>query len=321
MLKLRLATAFCATLLCAASSATSFPDRAVTLIVPQSAGSGGDVVARLLSDKIAQNLGQSVIVDNKPGANGVVAMSSVAKARADGYTILLTGVSQMSFNPHLYATLPYDPAKDFTYVAPVVDTPFVLIASKNSGFKTLEDFISTARKQPGDVTFSSAGKGNSTHLATEMAASQANITLQHIPYKGSAPALNAVMSGEVDVMTSVLGTALPQITAGAVVPLAVLAGERATDLPDVPTLKESGLKAPPMPGWYAIVGPAGLEPDVVQRLNTAIQSALADPVIDQRLRKLYFVPMQGSAQEMMERAERDSKVWGAFIAKAGLKVD
>src|SRR5690606_38223466 len=147
----------------------------------------------------------------------------------------------------------------------VVDTPFVLVASPGSGFKTLDDLLSAARKQPGHVTFSSAGKGNSTHLATEMAASQAGIALQHIPYKGPAPALNAVMSGEVDAMTSVLGTALPQIAAGTVTPLAVLAAERAADLPDVPTLKEAGLNAPPMPGWYAIVGPAGLKPEVVQK--------------------------------------------------------
>lgn len=300
---------------------TAYPDHPVRLIVPQSAGSGGDVVARLLGEKIGSSLGASIVVENKPGANGIVATSYVAKSPADGYTLLLAGVSQMSFNPKLYKSLPYDASKDFTYVAPVVDTPFVLVAGKNSPYQTLPLLLAAAKAAPDGVTFASAGAGNSTHLSTEMIAAGAGIKLKHVPYKGSGPALNSVIGGQVDTMTSVLGSALPQIQGGNVVPLAVLADQRASDLPNVPTLKEAGIQAPPMPGWFAIVGPAGMDPAVVGKLNEAVQAAITDPAINKRLKDLYFIPLKGTAEQMRARADEDAKVWGEFIARSGVQVD
>ena len=305
----------------AAHAQSTYPDRPIRLIVPQSAGSGGDVVARLLSEKIGAALGASVVVENKPGANGIVATSYVAKSAPDGYTLLLAGVSQMSFNPKLYKNLPYDAGKDFTYVAPVVDTPFVLVAGKSSPFKTLAQLVAAAKASPDSVTYASAGAGNSTHLSTEMIAAGANIKLKHVPYKGSGPALNAVIGGQVDIMTSVLGSALPQIQGGNVVPLAVLASEHASDLPNVPTLKEAGIQAPSMPGWFAVVGPAGMDAAVVGKLNGAIQAAITEPAINKRLKDLYFIPLQGTAEQMRARADEDAKVWGDFIARTGVQVD
>lgn len=305
----------------AAHAQPAYPDHPVRLIVPQSAGSGADVVARLLSEKMASALGASVVVENKPGANGIVATSYVAKAPADGYTLLLAGVSQMSFNPKLYKSLPYDANKDFTYIAPVVDTPFVLVAGKNSPYKNLPQLLAAAKATPDSITFASAGAGNSTHLSTEMIAAGAGIKLRHVPYKGSGPALNAVIGGQVDVMTSVLGSALPQIEAGNVIPLAILAEQRASDLPNVPTLKEAGIQAPAMPGWFALVGPAGTDGAIVSKLNGAIQAAIADPAVNKRLKDLYFVPMTGSAEAMRARAENDAKVWGEFITSTGVQVD
>ncbi|MGV2895509.1 Bug family tripartite tricarboxylate transporter substrate binding protein [Achromobacter sp. AGC78] len=304
-----------------AQAQPAYPDHPVRLIVPQSAGSGADVVARLLSEKMASALGASVVVENKPGANGIVATSYVAKAPADGYTLLLAGVSQMSFNPKLYKSLPYDANKDFTYIAPVVDTPFVLVAGKNSPYKNLPQLLAAAKATPDSITFASAGAGNSTHLSTEMIAAGAGIKLRHVPYKGSGPALNAVIGGQVDVMTSVLGSALPQIEAGNVIPLAILAEQRASDLPNVPTLKEAGIQAPAMPGWFALVGPAGTDGAIVSKLNGAIQAAIADPAVNKRLKDLYFVPMTGSADAMRARAENDAKVWGEFITSTGVQVD
>ncbi|WMD22119.1 tripartite tricarboxylate transporter substrate binding protein [Achromobacter seleniivolatilans] len=306
---------------CTAHAQSTYPDHPVRLIVPQSAGSGADVVARLLGEKIGSVLGASVVVENKPGANGIVATSFVAKSPADGYILLLAGVSQMSFNPKLYKTLPYDANKDFTYIAPVVDTPFVLVAGKSSPYKTLPQLLAAAKAAPDSVTFASAGAGNSTHLSTEMIAAGASIKLKHVPYKGSGPALNAVIGGQVDIMTSVLGSALPQIQGGNVIPLAVLADKRASDLPDVPTLKEAGIQAPPMPGWFAVVGPAGMDNAIVSKLNQAIQAAITDPAINKRLKDLYFIPLQGTAQEMRARADEDAKVWGDFIARTGVQVD
>lgn len=304
-----------------ASAADTFPNRPVRLIVPQSAGSGGDVVARLLGEKIGSALGQPIVVENRPGANGIIAAGGVAKAPADGYTLLLAGVSQMSFNPQLYKSLPYRADKDFTYISPVVDTPFLLVASKASGITSLAQLQEVAKAKPDALSFASAGSGNSTHLSTEMIAEAAGIKLMHVPFKGSGPALNAVLAGQVDLMTSVLGAALPQVAAGNVVPLAVLADSRAPDLPNVPTLREAGLQAPAMPGWFAVVGPAGMAPDVVSTLNAAVQASLADKVIQERLRALYLVPTPGTAQDIAQRAATDAEVWGAFIQRAGVQAE
>jgi len=303
----------------AAQAEDAFPSRPIRMIVPQSAGSGGDVVARLLSDRLSQDLGQTIVVDNRPGANGIVAMSTVAKAPPDGYTVLLTGVSQISFNPHLYASLPYNPQKDYTFISPVVDTPFVLVASKASGITSARSFIDKARQKPGGLTFSSAGVGNSTHLAMEVVADKLDLKMTHVAYKGSGPALTGVVAGEVDAMVSVLGAALPQVTGGTVVPVAIVGPHRVKELPNVPTLKEAGIDAPLMPSWYALVGPAGMDPKVVTRLNAAVQSALADPQIKAKLASLYLFPVVGSAEAIRQRAVSESKVWGDFIRKRGIQ--
>ena len=310
-----------ATLLTAGTAVAedSFPNHPVRLIVPQSAGSGGDVVARLISEKMGAELGQTVVVENRPGANGVIAASSVANATPDGYTLMLAGVSQISFNPHLYSDLPYDAEKDFDYVAPVIDTPFILVASKQSGITSMAQLIEKARAEPGTLTFASAGQGNSTHLSTEMVADAAGIKLLHVPFKGSGPALSAVMGGQIDLMTSVLGSALSQVQSGSVVPLAVLADQRFADLPNVPTLKEVGLDAPSMPGWFAIVGPDGMDKAVVQRLNEATQAAVKDKDIDAKLKALYFVPFAGTDEEIRRRADEDSAFWGNFVRRLGLQ--
>lgn len=316
-----LATAFAvvaATVAGGAAAQDAFPSKPIRLIVPQSAGSGADVVARMLAESLNRDLGQSIVVDNRAGANGIVGVSFVAKQPADGYTLLLAGVSQMSFNQHLYKSLPYDPQKDFTYVAPVVDTPFVLVTSKGSGITSLAAFIDKAKSKPGGLTYGSAGVGNSTHLAMEMLADKAGIKLTHVAYKGSGPALTGVIGGEIDAMVSVVGSALPQITGGNVVPLAIVGQKRAKELPSVPTVKEAGLEVPVMPGWYALMGPADMDPKVVARLNAAVQAFLADPKVKEKLASLYLDPLSGSADAMRKRAVTDSKVWGDFIKSRGI---
>ncbi|MCW8085525.1 Bug family tripartite tricarboxylate transporter substrate binding protein [Sabulicella glaciei] len=302
-----------------AQGSTGFPSQPIRLIVPLAAGTLTDTIARLLAEPMARDLGQPVVVENRGGANGNVAASHLKQQRPDGHAVLLSGVSMFAFNPFLYPSLAYDPARDFTYVAPVVDTPFMLVASRQSGITTVAQFLERARARPGELTFASAGNGNSTHLAVEMVAAAADLRLTHVPYSAVSP-LNSLLSGETDTMLSVIGSLIPHVRAGSVVPLAVLLDARAPDLPNVPTLREAGVEAPKMPGWYALVGPAGLPEGPVQRLNAALQKALQDAAIRQRLRELYLEPIAGSPATIRESFERDSEVWGGFIRSRGLRL-
>ncbi|MDQ0585982.1 Bug family tripartite tricarboxylate transporter substrate binding protein [Variovorax paradoxus] len=305
----------------AALAQSPWPARPVKLVVPQGAGSGSDVIARLLSDRLAQQLGQAVVVENNPAANGLVALGAVAKAPADGYTLVLAGVSQIAFNPALYKSLPYDPLKDFTFLAPVADTPFVLVTSNRSGIKTFAQFLEQAKAKNGELTFGSAGIGNSTHIAMELIAATAGVKLMHVPYKGSAAALTAVLAGEVDAMVSVVGAALPQVQSGKVQAVAVLGASRVPQWPQVPTVKEAGLNVPPMPGWYAIAGPARLDPKIVATFNAALQKVMADPAVKARLAELSLPAMSGGEAEIRRRAIDDQAFWGAFITKNNIRVE
>ena len=302
-----------------AQGRTAFPSQPVRMVVPLAAGTLTDVIARLLAEPMGRELGQPVIVENRGGANGNLAAAYLKQQRPDGHAVMLAGVSMFAFNPFLYSNLTYDPAKDFTYVAPVVNTPFMLVASKQSGITSVAQFLERARAKPGELTYASAGNGNSTHLAMEMVADAANIRLTHVPYSSVSP-LNSLLSGETDTMLSVLGSMIPHVRSGAIVPLAVLLDARAPDLPDVPTLREAGVDAPTMPGWYALVGPTGMPEEPVLRLNAALQKALQDPNVRDRFRELYLDSIEGSPATIRESFERDSAIWGGFIKRRGLRL-
>ncbi|MFH5927126.1 Bug family tripartite tricarboxylate transporter substrate binding protein [Roseomonas xinghualingensis] len=299
----------------------SFRNQPVRLVVSQAAGSNTDVVARLMADPMARRLGQPVVVENRAGANGVIATTFIKQQRPDGHVIALVGVSLLTFNPYLYSNLPYDVARDFTMIAPVSDTPFVLIASPKSGIKSLSDLVQRAKAQPGKLTYSSSGIGNSTHLATEMLADRTRIQLTHIPYGGTSQGVTAVMTGEVDLMTVVLGNALPQIRDGALVPLATVAAGRTKALPELPTLAELGVDAPVMPGWLALIGPAGMPESIVATLNEAAREALSDPALLDNMDKQNIFPIPGTADDIRARVKRDGEVWGGFIKAKNLRVE
>jgi tripartite-type tricarboxylate transporter receptor subunit TctC len=298
-----------------------FPNQTIRLVVSQAAGSNTDVVARLMAEPMSRKLGQTVVVENRAGANGMIATAFLKQQRPDGYVIALVGVSLLTFNPFLYSNLTYDPAKDFTYVAPVADTPFVMVASPKSGITSLAEFIARAKAQPGRLTFSSAGIGNSTHLATEMLADRAGITLTHVPYAGTSQALTAVMTGEVDAMISVMGNALGQIRNRDLIPLATIAAARTTAMPELPTLQEAGIDAPVMPGWLALVGPAGMPEPVVAMLNAAVREALADAPVAANMASQNIFAIPGSAADIRARVARDGEIWGSFIKAKGLRVE
>ena len=303
----------------AAQAQPAFPTQPVRMVLPQPPGSANDAVARIVSEPMARALGQPVVIDNRPGANGTVAINFLKQQRPDGYTLLLPGVSQLSFNPHLYPNLPYDVARDFTYVAPVTDAPFILLASKRSGIASVAQLLERARAEPGRITYASAGIGNSTHLSVEMIADRAGVRFTHVPYPGAGQALTSVISGETDIMIIVLGVALGQVRSGLVTPLALVAERRLPVLPDLPTQREAGIDAPLMPGWFALVGPAGIPAPIVATLNAAVQAALNDETVRRRLADAHLVPWPGSAQALQARMEQDGAVWGEFIRRRGLR--
>jgi tripartite-type tricarboxylate transporter receptor subunit TctC len=301
--------------------AQDYPTRPIKLVIPQAPGSGADVVGRMLADFMTRDLRQSVVVDNKPGANGIIASQMVQKEPADGYTLLLTSVSLVSFNQFLYKNVPYDPLKDFTFIAPVSDASFVLVASTASGIKSWDDLVKRAKAQPDTVTFASAGTGNSTHLYTEMIARRSGFSLRHIPYKSSGPALMAVVSGETDVMTVVTATGLAQIKAGKVVGLAQSGDTRSPQLANLPLLKELAPNVPALPGWYALVAPAKMDPKIVQKLTASVNSFLADPVMKGKLIDQFLFPIPGTSADIQKRAEAEAKTWGGLIRDLKIQMD
>ncbi len=302
-----------------AAAQTPLPARPLRMILPQPPGSANDAVARIISEPLSRAIGQPVVIENRPGANGMVAINQLRQQPPDGTALLLAGVSQLSFNPHLYPNLPYDPVRDFTYVAPVTDAPFILIASRRSGITSVAQLLERARAEPGRITYASAGIGNSTHLSMEMIADRASVRFTHVPYAGAGQAMTSVISGETDVMIIVLAVALGQVRANAVTALALVAPQRLPFLPDLVTQSEAGIAAPLMPGWFALVGPAGMAEGLVTTINAAVRSALADENVQRRLAENVLVPIPGSPAELLARMQRDSQIWGDFIRARGLR--
>lgn len=298
-----------------------YPTRPIKLVIPQAPGSGADLVGRMLAEHMSKSLKQSVVVDNKPGANGIIASQLVQREQPDGYTLMLTSVSLVSFNQFLYKNVPYDPLKDFTFIAPVADAGFVLVASVNSGIKSWDDLLKKAKTQPDSIKFSSAGVGNSTHLYSEMIGLRSGIKIRHIPYKSSGPALMAVVSGEADLMTVTTATGLSQIKAGKVVALAQSGDQRSSQLADVPLLKELAPNLPALPGWYALIGPAKMDPKITQKVADAVNQFLGDPPINQKLTDQFLFPIPGTPADIQKRAENEAKIWGGLIGDLKLQID
>lgn len=315
------ALALAATLASLSVLAQDYPTRPIKIISPQAPGSGSDVVARMLAEKAGAELGQAIVVENKPGGNGIVAQGLVAKEPPDGYTLLITSVSLVSFNQFMYKNMPYDPIKDFTFIAPIADASFMLVASGASGIKTWADFVARAKANPDALTYGSAGSGNSTHLYAEMIARKLGLKLRHIPYKGSAPALTAVIAGEVDVMVVPTVVAAGQLTSGKIVPLAQSGDVRSPQLANVPLMKELTPDVPPLPGWYALVGPAKMDPKVVNKIATAVNNFLADTAVQAKLRALFVEPIPGTPAGIQKRGEQEAALWGALIRDLKIQAD
>lgn len=296
----------------------SYPSRPVRLVVSQAPGGSSDTIARLWAEHAGKAIGGSIVVENKPGAGGLIAAQNALNAPADGYTLLYGSVSLMVLNPFTYKPLPYHPEKDFTGVAMLTTVPIVLSANPATGIKTLKDLTEKAKAAPGKLNFASAGLGNSTHLAVELVNEALGISMTHIPYKGEADGVMATMGGQTELMGVVYGTALPHIKNKKLNALAVLSPQRTPELPDVPTLGELGVKGFDSLGWSAVVARAGTPADIVDKLNKATESFHKSPEVQAKLKTMGVIAVSGPASLVMETTVRDAKAWGPTLEKLNL---
>lgn len=304
-----------------AAAAQTYPDKPIHLIVPFPPGGVADIIARPIAEKLSVSLGQPVIVENRGGATGTIGASFVAHSAPDGYTLLLGTTNEIAMSPTLYGTLPYEPTKDFTPVSIVAQFPNVLVVGPSVKAATLADLTAQAKTKPKGLTFASSGQGSTNHLTAELYQTEAGVKVTHIPYKGGGPALVDLTGGHVDAMFATLPSAVTLIKAGKLHALAVTGDKRSAALPDVPTMKESGLPGVFVTTWNGVIAPAGTPPAVIDKLAQALKQAVEDPGIQQKLAAVGAEPMYTPPQAFAGIVRDDYARWSALIKKAGIKVD
>jgi tripartite-type tricarboxylate transporter receptor subunit TctC len=297
----------------------AFPSKPVRIFVHYAAGGAVDVLTRTLGDVVSKQWGQSVVVENRPGAGGVIASQAVATSAPDGYTLVMVA-SGHATNPFLYPKIPYDTFKDFTPVSLLASSPNILLVRADSPFKTVGDVIAAARAKPGSLSFAHAGSGTSTHMAGELLKSLAGIELNGIPYKGGAPAINDLLGGQIPLSFNNGPESVGQLQAGTVRALAVTTASRAPFLPDVPSMSET------VPGydtevWWGLLGPAGMPADVVAKLSQDFVAALNTDAVKERLGKLGALPIGSTPRQFDAKIHADYDKWGPIIKAAGMTAE
>ena len=291
----------------ASAQAPSGP--AVRLLVGYTAGGPVDAAARLIAPALARELGQPVVVENRPGAGGALAGDLVAKAPPNGQVLFFAASPTMTISPHVLKAMPFDPAKDVTPVAPILSYANVLVINKGQPFRTVPELVAWAKSNPGKLAYGSAGMGASNHLSGELFALRTGTQLTHVPYKGNAPAMTDVIGGQIGMMFDIIGSARNYIAAGQVLAVAVTSRDRNASLPQVPTLREAGIADYEVGGWYGIYGPARMAPDLVSRIGEATRKALAAEDVRARLVEQGYELWTGSPQTLAERAARELALW------------
>jgi tripartite-type tricarboxylate transporter receptor subunit TctC len=302
-----------------ASAQSSFPSKPVKIFVPYPAGGAVDILTRTLGDVVSKQWSQPVIVENRPGAGGVIASQALAASPPDGHTLIVVA-SGHATNPFLYPKIPYDTFKDFSPISLLASSPNILLVRADSPFKTLADMIAQARAKPGSLSFAHAGTGTSTHMAGELLKNLAKIDLNAIPYKGGAPAINDLLGGQIPMSFNNGPESVGQLAAGTVRALAVTTAARAAFLPDVPSMSET------VPGydtevWWGLLGPAGMPRDVVEKISNDFVAALSTEAVKERLVKLGAAPIGSSPQKFDAKIRADYKKWGPIIEAAGMKAE
>jgi len=304
-----------------ATAADVYPAKALRLIVPFPPGGPADALARLVGDRLSANLGKAVVVDNRPGAGGNIGMELGARSASDGYTLVLAPAGNLTVNPFLYRNVPYDVARDFAPVTVIAAVPNVLIVHPSVPARTISELIGHAKAHPGTLNYSSPGNGSGAHLAGELFKSMTGVDIVHIPFNGIAPAVTAVVGGQVQIMFAGAPSALPQVKAGRLVALGVASPKRIAAAPDLPTLAESGLPGFDVTSWYSIVVPSGTPNDIIAKLRSEIASALTQPDIQEKLAGLGAEPIGNTPAEFAAMLKVETAKWGKIVKDANIQVE
>jgi tripartite-type tricarboxylate transporter receptor subunit TctC len=301
------------------AAVATYPSKPIRLIVPFAPGGGNDTVARTVAQRLSSALGQPVVVDNRPGAGGVLGAELAAKAPADGYTLFLGGVGSHAINPNLQRNMPYDPLRDFAPVSLIAAAPLIIVVHPSLPVKSVPDLIALAKSKPGALNYASNGNGSSSHLAAAMFESMTGTRMVHVPYKGLSPALQDLVTGQVQLMFSSVVGILPQVNAGKLRAIAVTSTNRLPLVPDLPTVAESGVPQYQSSSWYGILAPAGTPRDVVERLNSEIVRAVRDPEVQKVLASDGAVPIGSTPDEFAAHIRGELERLGKVIREARIE--
>lgn len=302
------------------AQAQTWPAKPVRLVSPYAAGGTNDVTGRIVAEKMQARLGQSIVFENKPGANTRIATEYIAKSAPDGYTLYWVA-APFTVNPALYGKLPYDTLKDFAPVAQTVILPILFSVPASSPAKSVKEYLELAKKDPQQATVCSPGSGSGPHLAMELLAWSGGAPLVHVPYKGDAPAVNDLLGGRVGACMNAVGTPLPHVRSGKVRALAVVAKERLPQIPDVPTFAQAGLPQVDAYAWFGLLAPAGTPKEILDRLNTEVNAALKSPDVIERFTTLGAVPVGGSAADFERFIRADLEKWARVVKERNIKPD
>ncbi|WP_206932772.1 Bug family tripartite tricarboxylate transporter substrate binding protein [Roseococcus thiosulfatophilus] len=297
------------------------PTRGIRFVVPFAAGGATDVVARVVGEPMAEQLGQPVLVENRTGAGGNVGVENVVRSPADGYTLVMGTTGTLTINPHLYAQLGFNPLNDLTPIGMAFATDHVLVVNSQVPAQTAQELLALIRARPGQLSYGSGGNGTSTHTVMELFKQVARVDIQHVPYRGSAPALNDTVAGTVQMMLDQLPSALPQIQGGRVRALAVTGTRRHAALPDVPTVAEIGLPGAEASSWGAVLAPANTPAAVVRRVNAVLNEALSRPAVRARLTQVGADPVSSTPEELANFMRAETEKWGRVVREANIRVN
>jgi tripartite-type tricarboxylate transporter receptor subunit TctC len=316
---LLLATA-CCVLGSSGALAQAYPNKPIKLLVGFPPGGGTDLLARLVAQQLAPKLGQPVVVDNRPGANTIIATDATAKAAADGYTLAMAATGNVA-NPSLYSKLPYDPYRDFTWITQLTEASLVLVASPNVQANSMKELITLAKARPGQISYASAGVGSSVHLAGVMLERMAGVQMLHVAYKGSGPALTDLLGGQVSMLFADIPQVMEHIKSGRLKALAVTTNRRSASLPDIPTIAEVGFPGYEVPVWYGVFGPAGMPRDVVDKLASNLKEVLELPAVKEKLTGWGVSPVGSTPAEFDSFIQAQASNWSKVIKGANIKIE